>query len=131
MEWKPEYSVGEKTLDKDHKIIFDQINRFETVFSVGVEDSLMESVLDDLSEYTKYHFKREEQYMRKMGYPGLEEHQSSHRALEKGLDELYEQFHGGDTLIPSIVSEFLNNWLQEHILKTDKEYSVFAEKKSH
>ena len=128
MEWKPEYSVGDITLDNDHKVIIDLINRFDYAFSVEVKDSLMESVLDELIDYTKFHFEREEKYMLKIDYPGLKEHQSIHEKLEKELDDLYEQFHGGDTDIAANISEFLGTWLREHILKADKDYNTFAEK---
>ena len=130
MEWTPEYSVGESTLDDDHKSIIDLINRFDYVFSVEVKDGLMESVLDALIDYTKHHFEREEQYMRMIGYPGLKEHQASHKALEEELDDLYELFHSGNTGIATEISEFLGKWLREHILETDMAYRAFAEQKA-
>lgn len=130
MEWKPEYSVGEITLDNDHKIIIKLINRFDYAFSVEVTDNLMESVLDELIDYTKHHFEKEEEYMRMIGYPDLKEHQRSHQVLEKQLDDLYEKFHNGNTESAAQISEFLATWLADHILKTDQAYHAFAELKA-
>jgi hemerythrin len=132
MEWKPEYSVGEDDLDDDHKIIIDLINRFDYAFSVEVEGDLIEHVLDELIDYTKFHFQREEEYMHSIGYPymALREHAEGHIVLEKQLDTYYETFHGCNTEIASDISEFLGLWLRSHILETDMKYKSHAEEKS-
>ena len=132
MEWITRYSVGNDRLDDDHKIIIDLINRFDYAFSVEAEGDLIEHVLDQLIDYTKFHFQREEEYMHQIDYPFRErkEHEDAHVALEKQLEDFYEVFHGGNTDIAADISEFLGLWLRGHILQTDMKYKSHADKKS-
>ena len=132
MEWNVSYSVGDANLDNDHKSIVDLINRFDYAFSVEAEDGMLAYVLDELIEFTGHHFAREETYMHAIGYPNLafKDHQAEHEMLQTQLDEFYERFHAGDTELAEDISEFLGNWLRDHILGTDMRYKSFADKAS-
>ena len=78
-------------------------------------------ILGELRDYTHKHFVDEEDYMRSIGYEGLEAQQRAHAAFIAELDEINEEQlrMQPDEYLRSLI-EFLLGWLINHILKTDK-----------
>lgn len=122
--WKEEYSVGIESLDNDHKKLISLLNQFNTAYDYAMSEEFEREALNDLINYTKYHFEREEKLLEQYHYDDLEAHKAQHQQmidqvvsfqqlyLEKGHDSLNE------------ISGFLANWLIKHINGTDKEYSA-------
>jgi hemerythrin-like metal-binding protein len=61
--------------------------------------------------------------MRRAGFDGLEEHIAEHRELTAMVESYYEQYRESCTGIPIDVLFFLRDWLQKHILITDRKYA--------
>ncbi|HIP53212.1 MAG TPA: bacteriohemerythrin [Chromatiales bacterium] len=123
--WKDDYSVGIESIDNDHKKLLNLINKLQTAIHYHTGELFERQALDELVNYTKYHFSREEELMQKYGYPELEEHRAEHAkmiAKVGGFVEQYEQKQHGAL---EDVAEFLKNWLVNHINGTDKRYSAF------
>lgn len=122
--WKEEYGIGVDLIDEQHKHLFEIGNRAYEVLkdklSIDKYDKMAE-ILGDLKEYTKYHFKTEEDYMLETGYEGYFSQKIAHKnfvgKLEEydldGLEELK------DKEIEAILS-FVFEWVLEHILREDK-----------
>lgn len=88
----------------------------------------MVQLLTEMSDYAKEHFKSEERYMERLGYPQLEEHKELHsnysiQVLQFTLAHLDEAKDN-----PREVLNFLTHWWTDHILKVDMDYSKHAEK---
>lgn len=122
--WKDEYGIGLDIIDQQHMHLFEIGNRAYSV----LKDKLctdkydrMAEILEDLRQYTKYHFKTEEEYMLDIGYSNYFAQKVAHKdfvdKLEgydlNGLDEMT------DKEIEDILS-FIFKWVLEHILKEDK-----------
>ena len=121
--WTPEMSVGVKVLDDDHKVLIGCLNDFidacENDEGILVTDSIFAILLD----YTDTHFGREEKIMEACGYEDLEAHKELHAALREQLVENRNSFilnPSGE--LENEIKEFLQSWLQSHILKCDMEY---------
>lgn len=122
--WKDNYSVGVDIIDEQHKHLFEIGNRAYEILKdklcIDKYDKMAE-VLEDLREYTKYHFKTEEDYMLEAGYERYFVQKVAHKNFiakleEYDLDDLGEL---ADKEIEDILS-FIFEWVLEHILKEDK-----------
>lgn len=122
-EWSTDYSVGIAELDEHHQRLFEILNELFTLMSDGAEDRPIIRVLDELLDYTHYHFDEEEKIMAKMGYPELEKHRQSHQQLIQQLKDFYTEAQGGMAIFVAIkVANVGMEWLKNHILTVDHKY---------
>jgi hemerythrin-like metal-binding protein len=128
-EWGEKYSVNIKAIDDQHKKLIDILNNLFDSMKVGKAKDIMGKVLYELVDYTIYHFKTEEDLFRKYGYPELNRHKKEHDELTKQATELKNSFDKGETIITVEVMNFLKDWLNNHIIGTDKKYGPFLNSK--
>lgn len=75
-DWKDEYSCGIKRIDDEHKKLFGIGN---SIYKLATDENRLDyfdrilDLVDDLKDYTAYHFKDEEKVMSMYDYPGYEE----------------------------------------------------------
>ncbi len=129
LQWKEEYSVGIDHIDQDHKKLLSLLNRFTTAYDYAMTESFEKDALEDLVNYTKYHFEREESLMQQYDYPDFDAHQQQHREMIKQVEHFVELYNekGHDAL--NEISDFLTQWLINHINGTDKGYSQYLNDK--
>lgn len=124
-EMKEEYYTGIPQIDAEHKRLFEiaesayELRRNE--FIPDKYDNIRD-LLEELREYTKEHFKHEEEYMESIQYKKMFTQKIEHQAFIDKLDEIVldDIDENSDQMIDDIL-EFLTNWLVEHILHTDKQ----------
>jgi len=63
------------------------------------------------------------------GYPEYKAHKAEHAKLTQKAIELQKDFQQGEPVITVEVLGFLRDWIQNHILGTDKKYSQFLNSK--
>jgi len=131
MEWDKSFELGVGEFDEHHKYLITLLNMSYDSFTSGAGSAGLGSILDELIDYATYHFSAEEHWMRVHGFPGLQLHQEEHNNFSKRVVEIYKDFRNGRTNLSLEVLQFLKNWLSNHILKTDAEYSRFADGLSH
>lgn len=122
LEWKESYSVGDSVFDNDHRRLIDLINRVEEADREGLP---VDWALDELEEYARYHFGREETRMEALGYPALEAHRKEHAAFIEWLETVKSTYHAAPEAhahLAAAVNAYLRDWLDNHILKTDMAY---------
>jgi hemerythrin len=122
--WNEQYSVKVKELDNQHKRIFEIINKLDSHMRQGKGKEILGSVLIDMVEYTKVHFAAEERILRDNGYPDYDQHKAIHEKVTEKVSSIHRQYLEGNGSHLSIEAmNYLNNWLQKHILGTDQGYS--------
>ncbi|GAA3915890.1 bacteriohemerythrin [Litoribacillus peritrichatus] len=121
--WKDEYSVGIEVLDNDHKKLIYLLNQFQTAYDYYTDAEFERQALEELVAYTRFHFEREEGFMKQSGYPDFENHKKQHESMILQVESFVEKYkrEGHESL--NEVSQFLTNWLLNHINGTDKLYS--------
>lgn len=63
-----------------------------------------------------------------LGYPAVEEHKAYHQEFREWLGDLKENYgERQNGLVVSEISEYLGNWLYDHILNVDMAYKDFLE----
>jgi hemerythrin len=81
VQWKDEYSVGIESIDSQHKKLLGLINSLQTAVNYKTGEAFEREALDELVDYTKTHFKFEEDMMEQNGYPEF----TTHRACKTRL----------------------------------------------
>jgi hemerythrin len=66
---------------------------------------------------------------RGIAYPDATAHKEKHQSMTSKVFELHTQFEQGKTMMSIEVMEFLQQWLDKHILGTDKQYVPFLTSK--
>ena len=128
VEWKESYTVGVADLDNDHKRLIELINRFQTAYKYHTGEEFELQALNELVDYTRYHFEREEKMMEEAGYPDLEEHKEIHRNMIVKVGRFQKEYQQTGHEALDGVASFLSEWLIDHINGTDKKYSPFLSK---
>ncbi len=130
IDWKPEFSVEIPSIDAEHRKLIDYVNELHEAMRAGKSAEILGKVVKGLVDYTKTHFAREEKLMKDHGYGELDRHAGEHAALIKQVGDVVARFEANKTTGLSIeVSTFLRDWLQKHILGTDKRYSAHLKAK--
>jgi len=122
MTWKDSYSVGVAEIDRQHKKLIELINTLHDAMSQGKGKQVVDTVLADLIKYCGTHFALEEKYMAETGYPDFESHREKHRKMTQKVLALQAEVKAGKKMITMEVMKFLEQWLDKHILGTDKKY---------
>ena len=129
--WESKFSVGVPWIDEQHKKLFQIAG--EAYKMINEEASNLDfnrvmDVLDQLIDYTKYHFSQEEILMKHFGYPGYDEHIIEHHKLLKFIQDIdYIKINRNPS---SSISEILNllvDWIVNHILNTDYKFKPFIQ----
>jgi hemerythrin-like metal-binding protein len=122
MHWIPEYSVGNKEMDEQHKALFTMINEF---FHEDSEQAVV-SLFNSLTTYVDLHFTAEESLLRQINYPDTAEHIKKHNELRDKFHLLEQKLENYNVDLHHKISTFLYNWLTSHILKSDMDYKSYA-----
>ena len=123
-EFTKEYHTGIDFIDEEHAKLFEIANRaYDLLTNQFVTDKYdaIVAVLEELRDYTKYHFNHEEEYMKSINYPKrfsqLHQHTQFINKLESyNLKEIDVNQQEG--LLE--ILDFLALWLQSHIKGMDK-----------
>ncbi|MBI5893260.1 MAG: bacteriohemerythrin [Deltaproteobacteria bacterium] len=127
--WSNDLSVNIKEIDSQHKRLVDLINELHDAMSVGKGNAILGKILSDLIGYTKTHFADEERIMQVNGYPDFSKNKLEHDKLTKEVEEFKNQFDAGKAVVSIEIMKFLKNWLSNHIMKSDKQYTQFLNSK--
>jgi hemerythrin-like metal-binding protein len=120
--WKAEYSVGEPSLDAQHRQIIEFINELHVSMQRGVAHQAIRPFLDQLVQYTVNHFQAEEKLMAARQYPDFVPHQALHEKMRQRTMALRNNANlvtGRDLLV------FLKEWWCNHIQEQDKKYTPY------
>jgi hemerythrin-like metal-binding protein len=76
-----------------------------------------------LADYTQSHFKHEEAYIQRVGYPDLAVHQGVHRNVIGKLNE-HAAWFKQNRVFRDDLFVFLHMWLRSHICGVDMKYAA-------
>lgn len=127
--WNDGLSIGVKDLDDDHKKILNTINTLSIAISNDEPKSVIDNIFNDLQEFTKLHFLREEIFLKKCDFPNIQERLEHHRTLIRKFPELRVKLSNSlNTENAQEVSYFLTDWLFNHIIEKDIPASPMLQK---
>lgn len=121
--WSDQLSVGVEEIDQQHQKLVQLINGLHNHMLAGDAGDIMNKVLDRVIEYTGFHFQTEEQLMLEYDYPDSEAHRHEHSDLVNTAVDLQQKLKSGHAHITMETMHFLQDWLQHHILGSDKRFA--------
>lgn len=129
-EWKEELELGIPSIDNQHKELISIANRIHGMTerngstTCSVNEIIL--VIDELKNYTEYHFQVEEELFIRFNYPEYDQHKKEHdsfrnyittfqvnTAAENHQDKINE-------LLVSVVK-----WIMNHIISSDYWYKDY------
>lgn len=125
IEWRADLSVEVAEIDRQHQKLVAMINDLHQAMSEGKGKERLGDIVNDLVSYTNVHFKTEENYFAKFGYPDTAAHKKEHAAFVVKVSEFKSGFENGELSLTLEVMQFLSKWLRTHIKGTDKKYTQF------
>ncbi|MGL5255628.1 MAG: bacteriohemerythrin [Proteocatella sp.] len=125
MELGKEFKTNVKIIDEQHNNLFEIIGDLKNVDNEVVQ---LKRVVEELFEYTKYHFSTEEAFLKKYNVSLFENQKKHHEQFKKKLDNYIESIdYAVDTnVFKDDMVTFLEKWLKNHILKEDTKLREFV-----
>lgn len=127
--WDEKYSVKIKEIDNQHHKLVKLINLLHDAMKEGKGRQVVAGVLNELVNYTVFHFSYEEKLFERYNYPDGQSHKFEHNSLVQKVKKYVKDFEDGKGVLPMEVMSFLQDWLLTHINGTDKKYSSFLNNK--
>ena len=120
--WNDELYSGHVGIDEQRIAMFDQANNFMDALLNDTDRHTIDAMLERLVSALKEHFVYEEQVLKQVRYPELENHISAHRDLVSKLDKLVD-----DSMVDAVdFFTFLkfvsNNIILGHFATADENY---------
>jgi hemerythrin-like metal-binding protein len=115
--WKPEFSVGDPSIDKEHQELIDLVNDTAGAILDGQPDADIQRSFGDLYRAISAHFALEERQMREAKYDQLRGHKSDHERLLDVLRDMMDdpRDDGSDAdLLTAALEEWFAGHFREH-----------------
>lgn len=124
IEWKDEYALGIEEIDEQHKQLFEIADRIYALIQNNLVmdkyDGIVE-IINELKEYTIYHFAAEEKYMESIGYKKIFSQKVAHNEFLQKMEEIdLTKIDNGQNAYLMETLDFVVEWLGQHILREDK-----------
>lgn len=126
LQWNDAYATGHAEIDREHQYLFRLVNDFNRAVNEDKDQLVIRGLLDELRDYTQYHFQQEEELMRTYDYPEYARHKKAHDKFIQQIDDVANQLEVGGDMAAFLLS-FLTKWLGGHILGADQHLSAFLE----
>jgi hemerythrin len=123
--WEDFYSVGNDSLDSQHRQILDIIHNLLRESEKGKDHTVLKPILDGLIQHILTHFQQEEQLLWNCEYPHFLQHKELHDHIRRWVNELREHVH---LSIGSYLLRYLKDWWVVHIQGHDKKFTPYLPK---
>ena len=124
--WNENFATGIDVIDQQHQQLVAILNRLarHTVSGLLNKQQLWE-LLEELVDYTQYHFKTEEDiwYQQFSGHPLLSSHELAHKTFFEKIQTIRDSGADIDDFINDLFG-FLTRWLAFHILDSDRRMAI-------
>lgn len=129
--WSSDLETGVRAIDRQHEELIGMLNELDAAHAGGCPQSVLDDVLQRLGTYVIFHFGTEEALM--AGLPHNEAHARQHRHEHAGfIDKLAglraQGADNGRQTMEALI-DYLNEWLYQHILKSDRELAALLNRK--
>lgn len=125
VKWDNSLSVGVKVIDEQHKNFVTLLNGLFAAMKVGKGKDVLDKLLNELANYTVYHFSTEEKYFDKYKYEETLDHKAEHKNFISTINDFMSKYNEGKAFLTLDLFSFLKEWLINHIKVEDKKYTPF------
>jgi hemerythrin-like metal-binding protein len=128
--WNDTLITGIDKIDEQHQILVNLFNEANTKLTANNNVGFLEQITRDMLSYALYHFETEEELMQEYSYTedkteDDDTHIKQHRSFSAKVVAVRNDIKAGILISREDLLSFLNNWLINHILNTDKRLAAF------
>lgn len=124
MAWDDALQIGHAAMDDDHRKLVELVNNFQNNLNAPLPFADLLQDLDQLLEFTSWHFRHEERLMNSCGYPEMIAHKKEHKELIATLYQLHSRVRDKDDGVLAELSRFIKEWLHRHIPEVDRKLGL-------
>lgn len=128
-EWSENYSIGHLVIDENHEYLFRLLDQAAGALDDSENPEFIQTILNQLLDYTQTHFRDEEALMISLAYPKLLHHQQAHSNLLDTVEDMMDEYRRGITTISNSLLLFLRRWVSKHIMEEDAMFATWLEQK--
>ncbi len=132
MIWKDKYELGVPVVDEQHRELFQRVDAFMKIlrYTASWEEKVqrVNETLEFMKVYVVEHFRDEEEYQQRIGYPGYELHKQNHTDMVNYVlqfTEEYEKSGYSEQLMQQFAGKLLA-WLINHVAAEDQRIATYA-----
>jgi len=129
LSWDHKFDVGIERIDAQHHIFFSLVGEFQTARLAGASSEKLDSILNEIVLYAKYHFFSEVNVMKEHHYPAVNDHQILHSTLVNDLNNKMTSIHLGLSQAGDM-ERFLIEWFTGHTANEDAKFGKFLAAKT-
>lgn len=124
MLWSALFQCKIPHIDAQHKALFEHVDK------LGVQHGdvgRIPETLEFLEVYASEHFADEESLHQQTRYPRALEHQRQHQGFVQRMRKMRKAYDASGHTLSTLMemNHAIVEWLQQHILQSDKEYAAF------
>lgn len=117
--WNDSLITGVRQIDLQHQELIELINALEAAHAAGRRQEAIEEELPKLNAYVLFHFGTEGSLMPAADPDHVAAHRRQHAEFADRIAALRQE-PAENIDLPELIA-YLNRWLVEHIMKTDRE----------
>ena len=123
--WNNDFATGLETIDKQHRMLIDHINRLEEMLETPkptpAEIEFAHSLVQFLESYADTHFKFEENCMERYHCRAHAQNQEAHAQFMAFFGRFKEQFKAEGFQVAAFreLHQTISTWITGHILRID------------
>lgn len=126
IKWDPALETHESEIDDQHRRLFALASDLQEACDLCEDTDRIGEAVFALSDYVLEHFRDEESYMMRCGYPEIGPHRAMHDYLSgRTLQYTARHLNGEEQSVESLAT-FLVEWLTHHILAEDMRVVVYC-----
>lgn len=117
--WSSAFETGIYEIDNQHRRLVDYLNQLaEVAGQLDPDREVVANVIEEVIDYTLYHFAFEEELLEETGYALLDAHKQVHRHFIDRVRALRARFRAGEMCAREL-NDTLTRWLFDHIRHAD------------
>lgn len=131
--WDASYETGIYEIDDQHQRLFEIGHEIEILCRSYLNSETLEQImylLNEITDYTVYHFDTEKKYFLQYGYPQAQKHLAEHDKCVDYLSkvDLNQVKENQEEFLEELL-KFLGRWIILHIQDSDFKYVPFLKDK--
>lgn len=119
LDWKPEFSVGIKDVDAEHREMIELINSVYDELGGQRDADAVDRFLGDVHRAVQSHFALEERIMRESRYEEYEDHKNDHEDLLDDIRDMMDTFDENPVAGFEALEQSLSQWFGNHFATFD------------
>ncbi len=128
-EWDDKYDVGVRRFNEQHMQLIKILNEVYVAMNDKQDKLAVAQILNNLLAYSKQHLVEEEACLKENKYPDYINHKNLHENFINKLTQFCNDFRSDKFSLHFEIAVFLKNWITNHIMIVDKEYTDFLHSK--